>query len=81
MVISAYLVHAGMHTAEEALAFFGRERTSNGKGVTIPSQMRYVHYYEQIRLHGVARFPEKRYEVKHIRLISVPNFDVVSAAL
>ena len=31
--------------AEAALAFFGKQRTSNGKGVTIPSQQRWVHMY------------------------------------
>lgn len=76
MVISAYLVHTRKYTAEEALQFFGDRRTSNGKGVTIPSQMRYVHYYEQMLLHGPERFPTKKYKVMHIRLISVPNFDV-----
>lgn len=37
-------------TAEDALRWFGYCRTSNGKGVTIPSQARYVHYFEQLLL-------------------------------
>ena len=49
LIIAAYLVHSkACPSTTEALRFFGEARTSNGKGVTIPSQMRYVHYYEQV---------------------------------
>lgn len=72
-MIAAYLVHTGM-TAVDALQHFGHARTHNAKGVTIPSQMRYVHYYEQYLKHGP---PEVHtYQITHIRLITVPNFDV-----
>ncbi len=74
--ISAYLVHAGLcASANEALNMFGKARTLNNKGVTIPSQMRYVHYFETERREG-ARRPAKPYSLKHVRLITVPNFDV-----
>jgi phosphatidylinositol-3,4,5-trisphosphate 3-phosphatase/dual-specificity protein phosphatase PTEN len=46
--IAAYFVYAGMGTAQEALDLFGRKRTSNSKGVTIPSQRRWVHHFEQM---------------------------------
>jgi hypothetical protein len=40
-------MHIGLcKNAESALSLFGRQRTSNGKGVTIQSQMRYVRYYQ-----------------------------------
>ena len=49
MLICCYLVWSGDCTsAAEALALFGRMRTHNGKGVTIPSQQRYVRYTEQL---------------------------------
>lgn len=49
VMISAYLIHANLYpTAEAALAFYGAARTKNSKGVTIPSQARYVGYYEQL---------------------------------
>ncbi len=35
-------------TASEATRLFGNKRTLNGKGITIPSQMRLVYYYEKM---------------------------------
>lgn len=50
MLIATYLLHSKRHpridTAEKALQYYGKMRTWDGKGVTIPSQMRWVHYYE-----------------------------------
>ena len=42
------LQSGGIKTPNEALRKFAVERTHNAKGVTIPSQMRYVHYYSKI---------------------------------
>ncbi len=78
LLISAYLLHSGIcKTALEALTKFGVERTHNGKGVTIPSQMRFVYYYEQYLLNP--RREARTYHLVHIRLSTVPNFDGVCA--
>ncbi|KAH3760734.1 protein tyrosine phosphatase [Pelomyxa schiedti] len=46
LMVSAYLLHSGTcGTAEEALTYFAAKRTYDSKGVTIPSQIRYVGYY------------------------------------
>lgn len=75
LVISTYLMHCGFKaSSEQALKFFGMQRTANAKGVTIPSQMRYVHYYEQILRLG---FPVTyTYKVNHIRFRGVPVLDM-----
>eukprot|EP00993_Chasmostoma_nieuportense_P000307 NODE_1284_length_1566_cov_79.544128_g1213_i0.p1 GENE.NODE_1284_length_1566_cov_79.544128_g1213_i0~~NODE_1284_length_1566_cov_79.544128_g1213_i0.p1 ORF type:complete len:497 (-),score=118.68 NODE_1284_length_1566_cov_79.544128_g1213_i0:75-1532(-) len=45
--IAAYLLFSGHQpTAEAALRFFDTHRTSNGKGVMVPSQRRYVNYFQ-----------------------------------
>lgn len=46
--IAAYLVYTGIiANAEKALLYFAQNRTWNSKGVTIPSQQRYVYYFAQ----------------------------------
>lgn len=47
-VIAAYFVYTqAICDPSDALTFFGQKRTANSKGVTIPSQRRYVHYFSQ----------------------------------
>ena len=46
MMIACYLVYSKIcQDAESALRLFGEKRTRDAKGVTIPSLIRYVHYF------------------------------------
>ena len=51
-MISCYLMHTQRFSrVPEALEYFGAKRTQNAKGVTIPSQRRYVEYYGYLLHH------------------------------
>jgi len=75
LIICCYLMYAGIcETATQALELYARARTMDGKGVTIPSQIRYTYYFSQL-----LRNPSVKpltYRLRHIRMHTVPNFDV-----
>ena len=79
LVISTYLLHTGMcDKAQDALSLFGIARTTNQKGVTVPSQRRWVEYYEKLmsfRHRGMSLPKSKHYKVTHLFVSkSCPNF-------
>jgi phosphatidylinositol-3,4,5-trisphosphate 3-phosphatase/dual-specificity protein phosphatase PTEN len=76
LCVATYMLHsrvAGCTSAEEALRIYAEARTHNAKGVTIPSQRRYVHYYEHEWRFG--RRPPRTLRITHVRLCTVPHFD------
>ena len=76
MVISAYLIHAGVcATSDAALQFFDTRRTEDGKGVTIPSQRRYVVYYGLLMSRGLREPPRRPLTLHRIVMNGVPAFD------
>jgi phosphatidylinositol-3,4,5-trisphosphate 3-phosphatase/dual-specificity protein phosphatase PTEN len=77
-MISAYFLHDGtFRSAEKSLEYFAAKRTHDGKGVTIPSQIRYVHYYEKCLKKGFPKADIKLI-VKCMKFTpAMPNFNPV----
>eukprot|EP00900_Chrysochromulina_parva_P016388 jgi/Chrpa1/24750/Chrysochromulina_OHIO_Genome00025894-RA len=79
-MICAYLLFSReFATADGALDWFAFMRTHNRKGVTIPSQIRYVHYTEKILPllsdFRHPRLPPANTYLRSVHLSCVPSFD------
>jgi len=60
LMICSYLLYCGMfQTSAEVLEYYASKRTSDCKGVTIPSQRRYVDYFAAKMAGGVEYTPVK----------------------
>ena len=80
-MLACYMLFSGQSaTALDALRIFGTARTYNGKGVTIPSQIRYVWYFEQALRRSLTLrtlYPSTpSYKLLFVRFVTVPNFDI-----
>ena len=78
--ISWFLIYSGLSsTAEDAMKYYGRKRFSTGKGVTQPSQKRYIEYFEQI-YKGKIKSPTKRL-LKSLSFKGVPFLNGYAAKM
>ncbi|XP_020219930.1 phosphatidylinositol 3,4,5-trisphosphate 3-phosphatase and protein-tyrosine-phosphatase PTEN1 [Cajanus cajan] len=87
LMVCAYLTYCGM-SAEEALQLYADRRTTNNEGVSIPSQRRYVTYWESLLSNSVPRgtgngprdvnLPQPcSRELRRIRLYDTVNIDSI----
>lgn len=78
LMLACYMVYCQMFSsAADALADFGAKRTINHKGVTIPSQQRYVKYFELYLRRYVApgrslAYPGVALNLESIRVCGIP---------
>ena len=73
VMICSYLLHVRLFdSTKDVLQFFGETRTQNEKGVTIPSQRRYVQYYSHLLKNNLTYSP-KTVLMKSIHFIGIPN--------
>lgn len=82
MLAACYLLHSGLFTsAEEAVSFLCRERSPLLlNALCVPSQVRYVNYYEALLRDDspTAQTQERRVQhllrILHIRMTTIPQF-------
>ena len=67
-------------TAADCLKYYGMMRVENGRGVTVPSQIRYVFYFEQILKKNIKCPIEfKVICLNKIRMVTIPNISSVKS--
>jgi len=79
-LISCLLLYLGeLDTAADCLKYYGLMRVDNGRGVTVPSQIRYVFYFEQILRNKIPHpIVFKKLRIRKIRLVTIPAFSKVT---
>jgi len=80
-MITIFLLYIGeWQTADEALRYYGFARTLNQKGVTIPSQKRWVYYFEKfmnLSKEGTSLPPPQKMVItKMLFSATAPTFDL-----
>lgn len=72
--IACFLLYSGLSTtAEDAIRYYGRKRFSTGLGITQPSQIRYVKYFEMV-YRGAIVSPTIRI-LKAVNMHTIPHFN------
>ncbi|XP_030835347.1 phosphatidylinositol 3,4,5-trisphosphate 3-phosphatase and dual-specificity protein phosphatase PTEN-like [Strongylocentrotus purpuratus] len=72
VMICALLLHQGRClTAAESMEYYGKIRTTDGKGVTIPSQRRYVQYYGELVKRNTL-YKTQTVLLKRVQLYTIP---------
>ncbi|CAG4942746.1 unnamed protein product [Parnassius apollo] len=80
-MVCCYLLYSGQKaTADEALKFYGAERTYDEKGVTIPSQRRYVEYYAALVRSGL-QYSATKLHVRELLLSPPPALNGAQCTL
>ncbi|CAK60015.1 unnamed protein product (macronuclear) [Paramecium tetraurelia] len=78
IMICCYLLFSELFKSSfEAMRYYGMMRTKNNKGVTIPSQIRYILYFEKALQMGytVQDVPQPKIQILQIRLITIPSMN------
>ena len=73
--ICCLLLYLGiLDTADECMKYYGLMRVGAEKGVTIPSQKRYVHYFEHMVHNNISTpFKPKPICIKSMKMYTVPH--------
>lgn len=74
IMVCSYLVYKRLcSSAEEAMALFGERRTTDNKGVTIPSQRRYIEYFYRVWKAGLLLPQPKALRLLSLRVSGLPK--------
>ena len=83
VMICAYLAYSKIcKNAQESLLKYGQARTKNAKGVTIPSQRRFVLYFSNFVMNPSISPNPSQFDfyrvciLKRVRMNSIPDFDI-----
>ena len=67
-------------TATACLKYYGLMRVENGRGVTVPSQIRYVYYFDSVMKNNIAYPIEFNVVyITKIKMITVPPFSTIGS--
>ena len=62
-------------TADECLLYYGLMRVGTPKGVTVPSQIRYVHYFDSILRNNIPHpITFKKILIRKVKMYTIPKF-------